>query len=126
MAGSQAWAEVPRSVREELGYVSSLIWALRQLGFEVAKPQRLLVLGARSGMEGWLAAKNAFDQLSEAFPVPWSIDLVGPEMETDTWSSALEVRGFRMKGHDYLREHEPDLVAPGLGIHRNSMVSQVV
>ena len=93
--------------------MATLLWALRELGFEASERPRLLILGARSGMEGWLAARRAFDGLLEAYPVAWRIDLVGPEMEEKSWSGRIEVRGFRQKGDEYLRENECDLVVPG-------------
>eukprot|EP00913_Durusdinium_trenchii_P022134 g20798.t1 len=110
LSGSwEALGEPTRSFRERHGFPATLAWALLQLNFPSFPSRRvdLWVLGARTGMEGWLAedgkwrmgiqsqSEGLWDFLAKVFPrLEWRIRLIGPEMQDGVYRSTLvEVEG---------------------------------
>ncbi|CAK9033640.1 Hypothetical protein (Fragment) [Durusdinium trenchii] len=117
LSGSwEALGEPTRSFRERHGFPATLAWALLQLNFPSFPSRRvdLWVLGARTGMEGWLAEEGLWDFLAKVFPrLEWRIRLIGPEMQDGVYRSTLvEVEGVRLKGHEWMMQSpaQPDLV----------------
>ncbi|CAJ1450301.1 unnamed protein product, partial [Effrenium voratum] len=118
------WGAESRTQREHRGFPATLAWALAQLPSPPASFPRVEVwiLGARTGMEGWLAEEGAWDWLLEAFPsLRWKLRLIGPEMrEGDlTRSPEVEVQGLRLQGHEFTQQ-SPD--RPDLAVCFNSGV----
>eukprot|EP00434_Breviolum_minutum_P016616 symbB.v1.2.014649.t1/scaffold1063.1/size201213/4 len=79
------------------------------------------MLGARSGMEGWLTEEGCWEVLAKVFPqLSWRLRLIGPEMREDLrrMEDTIQVESARLQGHEWmLRE---DVRAPDLVVCFNS------
>ncbi|CAL1156532.1 unnamed protein product [Cladocopium goreaui] len=114
-AGWEALGESTRSFRELYGFPATLAWAALQLkDLPPARHVEVWIIGARSGMEGWLAEEGSWDFLIEIFPTSsWKLCLIGPEMREDLRLGArVEVESARLQGHEWIQKDGlcPDLV----------------
>eukprot|EP00435_Cladocopium_sp_Y103_P029904 s3412_g7.t1 len=117
-AGWEAMGKSTRSFRELYGFPATLAWAVLQLKDFPCSPARRVevwVIGARSGMEGWLAEEGSWDFLTEVFPTSsWKLCLIGPEMREEDLrlGDRVEVDSARLQGHEWIQKDGlcPDLV----------------